>query len=154
MTLRRNDVASANLGVALVTDETIAELNGRFLAHPGPTDVLTFCLADHETDAADEFDVEGEIVASVETAERESLHRDHAVESELALYVVHGTLHLLGYNDGDRKDAERMHREEDDILDALGLGRVYRSKSSPRREPPAAVNTLRSFPRVPASTKR
>lgn len=72
--LRRLNVRGADLGVALVDDELMAELNARFLGHAGPTDVLTFDL--RGTDAlpgggAREA-VEGEIVISLDTAAREA----------------------------------------------------------------------------------
>ncbi len=69
--------------------------------------------------------VEGEIIVSADTAAREAHGRGHSFEAELALYVVHGTLHLLGYDDHDQEAADRMHEIEDEILTKLGVGAVY-----------------------------
>ena len=108
----------------------MAELNDRHLMHDGPTDVLTFDLQDSDEiktgDLDDPTSIEGEIVVSVETAAREAARRGHDSDAEAALYVVHGTLHLLGYDDADEEDAAAMHAVEDDILTAVGVGPVYR----------------------------
>ncbi len=69
--------------------------------------------------------VEGEIIVSADTAAREACARGHSCEAELALYAVHGTLHLLGYDDNDPGAADRMHEIEDEILTKLGVGAIY-----------------------------
>ena len=129
-TLRRHQSHAARIGVALVDDERMAELNQRHLHHAGPTDVLTFDLRDGKTGPGESDDpaVEGEIVVSVEMAAREAASRGHSLDAELALYVVHGTLHLLGYGDDCDEDAARMHALEDEILAGIGVGVVYRTE--------------------------
>ncbi len=118
--LRAHHVRRAEVSVAVVDDPTIARLNEQHLGHEGPTDVITFDFGDDEEDS-----VEGEIVLSVDTARREAEGRGHPVASEVALYVVHGTLHLLGYDDQLASDAREMHEREDAILTSLGIGPVY-----------------------------
>lgn len=130
-TLARYRRASARIHVVLVDDAHIAELHQRHLGKPGPTDVLAFDLRDRFDNAgADDDVIDAEIVVSVETAEREARSRGHSVEAELALYAVHATLHLLGYDDPDDEAAERMHRAEDVILESVGFGAVYRADAS------------------------
>lgn len=127
-TLRRHHVSKASISVALVDDRRIAELNVAHLAHDGPTDVLTFDLRDEKNRSGGSRNnrIEGEIVVSVDTAAREAESRGHDITTELALYAVHGTLHLLGFDDQASEDAARMHGLEDDILSSLGTGPVYR----------------------------
>ena len=139
-TLRRHGATAAQIGVALVSDAHIAHLNELHLDHKGPTDVLAFDLRDElapgaDTDAPDgpegrsapdERALEGEIVVSVDTAKREAHARGHSLEAELALYTVHGLLHLLGYDDGNESDARQMHNQEDEILTEIGWGPVFR----------------------------
>lgn len=124
--LRRFHVADAVVSVVLVDDAHIAELNERFLNHAGPTDVITFDLREVEVEGANGLD--GEIIISTDTAAREALSRGHDVDKELALYAVHGVLHLLGHDDGDDVEAAAMHVMEDEVLESLGMGRVYQSR--------------------------
>ncbi|HEY2343607.1 MAG TPA: rRNA maturation RNase YbeY [Chthoniobacteraceae bacterium] len=81
--------------VALVSDRVIARVHRQFMNIAGPTDVITF---DH-----------GEIVISAETARRCAPEYEHSVETEIALYTVHGLLHLNGFEDASPADAARMH---------------------------------------------
>ena len=118
--LRRHHCRRAALDIAMVDDTRIAELNERYLDHAGPTDVLSFDLSAEDSDLVD-----GQIAVSVETARREARRRGHPVEAEVLLYCLHGTLHLLGYDDSDPEEAERMHAAEDELLSELGAGRVY-----------------------------
>lgn len=130
-TLQRHKVDRASVNVAVVDDAAIAQLNKRHLTRNGPTDVLTFDLRDsftHHGGNAEGQVVDGEIVVSVETARRQAQARRHDLGAEMALYVVHGVLHLLGFNDGDESSATQMHLEEDAILVELGVGRTYHGK--------------------------
>jgi probable rRNA maturation factor len=122
-TLVRHACESAALSVVLVDDARIAALNKQYLGHAGPTDVLSFNLGGEGPV------VDGEVIVSVETARRQSASRGHTAEAEILLYVVHGTLHLLGFDDRTREDAQAMHEEEDRILKELGVGSVYHSEA-------------------------
>ena len=64
-------------------------------------------------------------MVSVETARREAGQRGHAAGAEVLLYCVHGVLHLLGYDDTDPQQAQRMHAAENELLTELGIGPVY-----------------------------
>jgi len=99
--------------VVFVGDDEIRDLHHRYLGEDSPTDVITFPLAE-EGDEGDPHpdDVLGEIVVSVETARREAARRGLAVERELALYALHGALHLLGLDDTDPASRRRMRRAE------------------------------------------
>ena len=116
--LHRHGVVRAQISVALVNDAAMAQLNRDRLGHKGPTDVLCFDLGD----AVDgRTTIDGEIVMSVDMAVKQARKRGHAVEAELALYAVHGTLHLLGYDDRRKADATRMHAMENEILSSIGM---------------------------------
>ncbi|UCG15403.1 MAG: rRNA maturation RNase YbeY [Phycisphaerales bacterium] len=120
-TLARHACPKACLSVALVDDARIAAVNRQYLHRRGPTDVISFDLG------GDDHGVDGEVVLSAETARRESLSRGHSVAIEILLYAVHGTLHLLGFDDRTQAGAKAMHEEEDRILTELGYGPVYGS---------------------------
>ena len=123
--LQRFDIASADLSVAVVSDTEIAELHEKYMNIKGATDVLTFDFAEQHRAGANGRHVEGEIVVSADTAKRRAEERAHPVGAELALYVVHGTLHLLGMDDATEQQAMKMHEMEDEILAAIGVGRIY-----------------------------
>ena len=128
-TLRRHQAFRGRISVALVDDAHITRLNEIHLKHQGPTDVLAYDLRDRAGEEllfSSDGEIDGEIVVSVDSAAREAEARGHDVDLELALYVVHGTLHLLGYDDRTQEEATRMHDLEDEILVSLGLGPVFR----------------------------
>ena len=116
--LRHHQVKKAQVSVALVGDTLMARLNRRHLAHRGSTDVLSFDLSNGRPspDAVD-----GELIVCVDAAKREAKLRGHAARVELALYAVHGVLHLLGYDDAVRRSALRMRRVEREILSRIGI---------------------------------
>ena len=109
------------LSVALVGDATMSRLHEQFLNIAGPTDVLTFEI---EHDAKGRV-TNGEIVVCVPEARRQAKRHGHRVEHELLLYCLHGLLHLTGHDDLDDAGHRRMHRAEDRILTAIGVGPVF-----------------------------
>ena len=100
--------------IAIVDDSTIQQVNAQRLGHDWPTDVISF-----ELDVSD-TSVEGEVIASVETAARICAAAGWSVADELLLYVVHGLLHVAGLNDGDEEQRQEMRLAEQACL--LGLG--------------------------------
>ena len=107
-------VPAAALSIAVVDDATIAEVHGRFLGQHQPTDVITFPFHD-----PGQGPVEAEIVISAETACREARRRRLSPLRELALYLVHGLLHLCGYDDHDEQERKRMRSRERHYLRQL-----------------------------------
>jgi probable rRNA maturation factor len=120
----------AGLSVCLVDNEAIRRLNARFRQEDEVTDVLAFPL-DDELDPADGAML-GEVVVSVEKALDEAEARGIPAASELALYVAHGVLHLLGYDDHEPEDARRMREAEAKALAEAGLEPV--AVDAPRQE--------------------
>jgi len=110
----------ADLSVALVGNEEMAALNERFLGRSGPTDVLAFPYGDEGGL------VSGEIVVNAELALRQAEGRGHSATDELLLYLVHGALHLLGYDDRAPAGRRRMRERERQVLS--GLGRKIESR--------------------------
>ena len=68
-----------------------------------------------------------ELVVNGEMAVRQAKLRGHSGEAELALYVTHGLLHNLGFDDSTQNRAKKMHDTEDEILEQVGYGAVYNS---------------------------
>jgi len=107
--------ARGNISIAVVDDATIHELNRRFLAHDYPTDVLSFLLEEGGNL------IEGEIIVSADTAATAAAKFGWSAENELLLYVIHGALHLVGYDDQSPADAALMRAQEARHLARFGL---------------------------------
>lgn len=112
------------LSVVFVTDSEIQNVHAEFLGEDRPTDVLSFpLLTPDEAPVVDRETVFGEVVVSAETALREAKNRRLPASREAALYVIHGTLHLVGFDDHSSPDRRRMRRAERHYVDlyrALG----------------------------------
>lgn len=113
--LEGEGIARAEISLAVVTDVEIHELNQRFLAHDEATDVLSFPL-----NQGDDW-LEGEIVVSADTALDRAPEFHWSATEELILYVIHGTLHLVGYRDKTAEDCARMRQQEKYYLSRLDV---------------------------------
>ncbi len=119
--------AAAEITVVLVDDAEIHRLNREFLDHDWPTDVITFFEENpEETGDSDEIrgcgrGIAGELVVSVETAQREATQQGWSIDDELLLYSVHGWLHLCGYDDLTDDERPHMRRREREIMGLFGL---------------------------------
>jgi probable rRNA maturation factor len=98
----------------VVDDATMQQLNARYLQHDYPTDVLSFPLERSPTS------LEGEIIVSAETATRESHRFGWTPAEEILLYLVHGTLHLIGYDDQTEEESRAMREKERTYLVRAG----------------------------------
>jgi probable rRNA maturation factor len=137
------DVRDATVSVAVVGDQEIHELNRRYLSHDYPTDVLSFLLDRRDESKGREAPealgdepvalggepvappccLDGEVVVSAETARREAPQYGWTAGDELLLYVVHGTLHLVGYDDATESCAALMQEAQSRVLSRLGRPR-------------------------------
>ena len=115
----------AELSVLFCDDETIAVLNGRWRGQEKPTNVLSFPALPLQGVATYEIAPLGDIAISYETLVREAREGGKTPSSHLAHLVVHGFLHLLGYDHQTDDEAERMERVERDILARIGVADPY-----------------------------
>jgi probable rRNA maturation factor len=113
--LEGEKIPEARISLAFVDNPTIHNLNKRYLNHDEPTDVLSFPLS-----GSGAHTLEGEIVIGVEVAKVQAEERGHDIAVELALYVIHGLLHLSGYNDHSEKERKEMRERERQYLQKLG----------------------------------
>jgi probable rRNA maturation factor len=118
------------ISVAVVSDETMRRVNREFHDCDEPTDVLAFDLG-----AAGRDGFRAEVIVSLDTARREAAAHGVETAAELLLYVVHGVLHLRGYDDHSLADARRMHARALSILDRLGHRNTIRARAKPRGKP-------------------
>ena len=112
---RDHGVCRGEVSLAIVDDSTMHWLNREHLRHDYATDVLSFLL-EREGDA-----LEGEVIVSADTANNVAGEYAWSERDELLLYVVHGTLHLVGYDDGDHEARGNMRDREIYYLRAVGV---------------------------------
>lgn len=117
-TLRALERPTAECSVLLVDDAAIAALNETYRGVAGPTDVLAFPMAEG---AFGDVSAEllGDVVISVETASRQAREAD--LDAELALLLIHGILHLVGFDHGTAAERRAMWRKQAELLAAAGL---------------------------------
>ncbi len=99
------------LSVVLVDDKQIALLNRQYRKQAGATDVLAFAMQEGEF-AEINPQLLGDVVISVETAQRQAKEQQHSLTKELQILLIHGVLHLLGYDHIKQPEAELMRCEE------------------------------------------
>jgi len=121
----RFKLSKATISIAIVDDAQIRKVNKQFLNRDSTTDCLSFDLSDDDTNAPKSF----ELVVNAEMAVKEANSRNHSSEAELALYITHGLLHNLGFDDSSKDRLRKMHDTEDEILKQQGYGLVYSAVS-------------------------
>ncbi|MBM4055931.1 MAG: rRNA maturation RNase YbeY [Planctomycetes bacterium] len=110
----KSEDKEAFLSIVVTDNREIRKLNKTFLGHDYVTDVLSFGYDTSENG------VSGEIIVSAEMAHKVAQKRGHDAEGEIVLYLIHGLLHLIGYDDKKKEDAKKMHRREKELLSNLG----------------------------------
>ncbi len=112
-------VVEADLGIALVGSKEMARVNWQFLQHEGSTDVITFDHAEAASSPKDTPQIHGELFICVDDAIAQAKQFGSTWQSEVVRYVVHGVLHLLGYDDLQPDLRRVMKREENRLVRRL-----------------------------------
>jgi len=117
--LRALGRADLHVDVTVVDDPAIRRLNARYLRRRTTTDVLAFDL-EADFHATGPSRLMGEVIVCADTARRQAKRVGVSVALELDLLVVHGLLHLAGWDDHEPREARLMHEREREILAASG----------------------------------
>lgn len=129
---------AGELRIRVVHDPEMSRLHAEYLGVDGTTDVITFDLTDPDTprpakptprdicsdNSRASYGIDSDIWVCVDEGRRQAAAGGYPVERELLLYVVHGVLHCLGWDDHDEAEAAAMHAMEDAVLAAIGAGPV------------------------------
>lgn len=119
---------TGSVRVRIVDDAEMVLAHARFCDQETTTDVLTFDLASGSTEFNTKV-LDTDLIICADEAQRQSRERGHPIAHELLLYILHGVLHCLGYDDHDKREYERMHAREDELLRAAGVGAVFSDSS-------------------------
>ena len=114
------DCADKEISLSFVDDENIKQLNKQYLGKDKATNVLSFSLQEGEYGDINP-QIMGDIIVSVETAQRDAIKENLTVTQELEFLIIHGILHLLGYNHENttKKETNKMQQEEKDLFTAI-----------------------------------
>ncbi|MGL4943599.1 MAG: rRNA maturation RNase YbeY [Thermoguttaceae bacterium] len=110
-------VTAGRIEVVIATDEMVHELNRQFLQHDYPTDVISFAI---EADLSAGY-LEGSVIVSGEMARSRAPEFGTSPATECMLYIVHGLLHLVGFDDHDPEERYIMRRREREVLLTIGI---------------------------------
>jgi probable rRNA maturation factor len=122
--------SAKSLSIVLTDNRHMRDLNREYLGHDTLTDVISFPLEDLDWPGGSaNCGLNGEIIASAELAAQQAQATNTDPRGELMLYIVHGLLHLMGYDDRNPDVARRMHAREDALLEEFGFGCVYAGRS-------------------------
>lgn len=115
--LEAEEMGETELGIVVTDDDTIRRLNCRYADEDRATDVLSFSLREGEEFVAPDSVVRlGEVIISYPTAERQAQEAGRALAEELSHLLVHGVLHLLGYDHAEPEEERRMQERERELL--------------------------------------
>ena len=113
--LEEEGASPVHISVVLSDHDTVRRLNVAYLDHDYNTDVLSFSMRDDDASDA----VEGEVYVDLDTAQERHEEFDTSFEREAYRYVVHGVLHLIGYDDATEDGQKPMRERENQYLDAV-----------------------------------
>lgn len=114
--LKQERVKNAVLSIVFVSSQKIRAMNIKYLGRAYVTDVLAFDLSDEKKDRES---ISGDIIISTDAVVQNSREFKTSEKHELMLYIIHGILHLLGYDDHTQKDIVKMRKRESELIEIV-----------------------------------
>lgn len=121
--LKYMNLKNVSFSIIFVDNEKIRELNRDYRNIDRVTDVITFRLADYEEVMCGKINILGDIYISLDKAKTQSIEYGHSYLRELSFLLIHGFLHLLGYDHMNEEDEKEMFGLQEEILDGYGIKR-------------------------------
>jgi rRNA maturation RNase YbeY len=118
--LNKYEIGVGNISIIFGSDELLSNLKKEFFQKDHWTDVIAFRLNEY-----DEKDVEGEIYISIPRANENAKSFDEPLEREVARLIIHGCLHLVGFNDKSEKEKTEMTKKENNLLSLLNWHKLF-----------------------------
>ena len=119
-TCRKHSITDADISIAITDDKGISLVHSEFMNDDSITDVISFNLSEPD-EQAKTF----EVIVNADLAVRCAAERGIKAQAELMLYILHGLLHNIGFDDLTAEDFNIMHTAENEILEELGYGKVF-----------------------------
>lgn len=119
--------ATGSIRAKVVNDDQMSTAHQQFSGIEGTTDVLTFDLNPEYSTENKLLDTD--LIICYDEAQRQAKEHNHTTAQELLLYIIHGTLHCLGYNDHTDEDFKAMHAKEDQLLTQAGIGPLFHNNT-------------------------
>jgi probable rRNA maturation factor len=118
--LKNLDCADKEISLSFIDDEKIKQLNKQYLGKDKATNVLSFSLLEGEYGNINP-QILGDVIISVETAQRDALYGKLTADQEIDFLIIHGILHLLGYNHENttKKEIKKMRQKEKELFNAI-----------------------------------
>lgn len=110
-----------DVNIVIVNNKRISELNKKYLGKEEPTDVLAFSMKEGKNDFVIKDEILGDVAVSAEMAYKRSKTLNIGLHKELILYIIHGILHLLGYEDYSGSSRKEMKMKEKELLSQLDI---------------------------------
>ena len=108
-----------DINYLLTNDEEVLKVNKEFLGHDYYTDIITFDTSDYDPEQESDDEVSADIVISVDTVRANAVEYGASFEEELHRVIIHGILHLIGYDDHTDEDRAEMRHQENIALELL-----------------------------------
>jgi probable rRNA maturation factor len=118
----KHEGALGDITVVLTDDNEIQQLNRDFLGNDAPTDVLSFPASESDPETGNPY--LGDIIISIPRAAQQANAAGHELIAEVQLLIVHGTLHLLGYDHAEAAEKNKMWQAQAEVLKRLGLADI------------------------------
>ena len=118
-TLEFLDSQPGSIGIVLTDDQRVQALNREYRSLNETTDVLSFEMNERDPETGEMYI--GDIIISIPTAQSQAENAGHPLTTELSLLVVHGTLHLMGFDHADPSEKQKMWDIQGTIMQSLGL---------------------------------
>lgn len=122
LTTLTNQDAQGDISIVLTDDSQLRGLNRDYLGIDAPTDVLSFPASERDPETGRHY--LGDILISIPRADSQAVAAGHALEEEVQLLIVHGTLHLLGHDHTEADDKTKMWAAQADVLARIGLSHI------------------------------
>lgn len=121
--LKKESISNIEFNIIFVDNKKIREINKEYRNKDDYTDVISFALEDYDKSLFEGMRILGDIYISIDKAKEQSIEYKHSLKREVSFLVIHGLLHLLGFDHMDKESEIKMFKKQEEILDGYGIKR-------------------------------